>query len=44
MKWREKSDIWRLSAEGGEAENLTNTPNFHEVDPDWSPNGQLIVY
>lgn len=37
-------DIWRVSAEGGEPENLTNTPGFTEVDPDWSPNGQLIVF
>jgi Tol biopolymer transport system component len=37
-------DIWRVSAEGGEPENLTNTPGFTEVDPDWSPNGQWIVF
>lgn len=37
-------DIWRVSAQGGEPENLTNTPDFNEVDPDWSHNGQLIVF
>ncbi|MCB9283565.1 MAG: PD40 domain-containing protein [Lewinellaceae bacterium] len=37
-------DIWRVRVEDGVMENLTNTPDFNEIDPDWSPNGRVIVF
>ncbi|MBK8491344.1 MAG: PD40 domain-containing protein [Saprospirales bacterium] len=37
-------DIWRIRVEDGAMENITNTPNYHEIDPDWSPNGRFIVF
>ncbi len=39
-----KRDIWRMSDEGKDPTNLTNTPEFDEFDPAWSGDGLRIAY
>jgi tricorn protease len=39
-----RGEIFTVPADKGDARNLTNTPNVHERDPAWSPNGQFIAY
>lgn len=39
-----KRDIYRISDRGGPAENLTNSPDADETDPNWSKDGSRIVY
>jgi Tol biopolymer transport system component len=36
-------DIFAVPSEGGEAINLTNTPNIREESPRWSPDGKTIA-
>jgi dipeptidyl aminopeptidase/acylaminoacyl peptidase len=36
-------DIFAIPSEGGEAINLTNTPEIREENPRWSPDGKTIV-
>lgn len=41
------NELWGLFAvpsEGGEAVNLTNTPEIREENPLWSPNGKTIAF
>lgn len=39
----QKSQIYVMSSDGTAKKPLTNTPTF-DVEPDWSPNGKLIVF
>lgn len=39
-----KSDIYRMSADGGSDENLTNTPDVDETDPVWNRDGTKIAF
>jgi hypothetical protein len=39
-----KRDIYRVSDEGRELVNLTNTPDVDEFDPAWSSDGLRIAY
>ena len=36
-------DIFAIPSEGGEAINLTNTPEIREENPRWSPDGKTIA-
>ena len=36
-------DIFAVPSEGGQAINLTNTPNIREESPRWSPDGRTIA-
>lgn len=36
-------DLFAVPSEGGEAINLTNTPNIREESPRWSPDGKTIA-
>ncbi|HEY7306070.1 MAG TPA: DPP IV N-terminal domain-containing protein [Bryobacteraceae bacterium] len=36
-------DIFAVPSDGGEAVNLTNTPNIREESPRWSPDGKTIA-
>ena len=36
-------DIFAIPSEGGEAINLTNTPEVREENPRWSPDGKTIA-
>jgi dipeptidyl aminopeptidase/acylaminoacyl peptidase len=36
-------DVFVVASEGGDAVNLTNTPDVREQSPRWSPDGQLIA-
>ncbi|MCL4207257.1 MAG: PD40 domain-containing protein, partial [Pirellulaceae bacterium] len=39
------SDLFIVDASGiGTPVNITNTPDYDELAPDWSPNGSLLVY
>jgi TolB protein len=38
------SDIYVMNADGSDLKNVTNTPDKWEDTPDWSPDGQQIVY
>ncbi len=35
--------IWQVSAEGGEARQVTTSPGYH-AHPAWSPKGNAIAY
>jgi Phosphodiester glycosidase/WD40-like Beta Propeller Repeat len=37
-------DLWALPAGGGPAVRITATPDADEHDPEWSPNGDRIVF
>jgi dipeptidyl aminopeptidase/acylaminoacyl peptidase len=37
------SDLWLISIDGTQRQQLTNTADILEVDPDWSPDGTTIV-
>src|SRR5262245_43610873 len=39
-----KPDIWIKSVDGEAMRNLTSTPDFEERWPQWSPDGQWIVF
>ena len=36
-------DIFAIPSDGGEAVNLTNTPEIREESPLWSPDGKLVA-
>src|SRR6476659_2791425 len=35
--------IWQVSADGGEAEQISSSPGYH-AHPAWSPKGDRIVF
>lgn len=37
-------DLWVMSADGSDVQQVTNTPSRDERDPAWSPDGRWIVY
>jgi len=37
-------DIYVMGADGSGAVNLTSTPGVTEVDPEWSPNGDRLLF
>lgn len=37
-------DIWIADINGENARNLTNTPDWDEENPAWSPDGRFVVY
>ena len=40
----EPNDLWVKAVDGDELTRLTNTPQFHEAMPSWSPDGRQIVF
>jgi Tol biopolymer transport system component len=36
--------VWVKAVDGDELKRLTNTPQFHEAMPAWSPDGRQIAY
>src|SRR5437899_5516621 len=40
----EAADVWVKAVDGDELKRLTNTPQFHEAMPAWSPDGRQIAY
>jgi dipeptidyl aminopeptidase/acylaminoacyl peptidase len=40
----EMYDLYAVPSEGGDAINLTNTPDVSEVDPRWSPDGAAVAF
>jgi Tol biopolymer transport system component len=36
-------DIFAIASDGGEAINLTNTPEIREENPRWSPDGKTVA-
>ena len=40
----ETYDIFTISAQGGSATDLTNTPDVSETNPVWSPDASLIAF
>jgi dipeptidyl aminopeptidase/acylaminoacyl peptidase len=36
-------DLYAVSSEGGDAANITNTPDVSETNPRWSPDGSVIA-
>ena len=38
------SDVWVKAVEGDALWRLTDTPQFHEALPSWSPDGRLIAF
>jgi dipeptidyl aminopeptidase/acylaminoacyl peptidase len=40
----EMYDLYAVPSDGGDAINLTNTPEISEVDPRWSPDGESIAF
>jgi Tol biopolymer transport system component len=40
----EPADVWVKAVDGDELRRLTNTPQFHEAMPAWSPDGRQIAY
>jgi Tol biopolymer transport system component len=36
-------DIFAIPSEGGQAINLTNTPEIREENPRWSPDGKTVA-
>ncbi len=40
----ETFDLYTVSANGGSATNLTNTPDTSETSPSWSPDGSSILF
>jgi len=41
---KEAADVWVKAVDGDELRRLTNTPQFHEAMPAWSPDGRQIAY
>lgn len=37
-------DLYRANADGSGVENLTNTENRAESNPDWAPSGEFVAY
>ena len=37
------SDLWIIAPDGTGRQQLTNTPDVMETEPDWSPDGAAIV-
>lgn len=37
-------DIWIVNADGSDPRNLTNTPDFYDAGPAWSPDSTAIVF
>lgn len=37
-------DLWVMSPDGGDVEQITNTEGIDEASPAWSPDGRKIVY
>lgn len=44
MPFQSNADIHLITPDGGGLSNLTNTPLTDEYAPDWSPDGDKIVY
>ena len=44
MAFGQAEDIWIVSRDGVDARNVTNTVGILEERPDWSPEGDRIVY
>jgi len=40
----ETADVWVKAVEGEGQRQLTNTPEFHEAYPSWSPDGREIAF
>ena len=40
----ESSDIFSIKPDGNKKTNLTNTPDLIEMNPNWSPAGDAIVF
>ena len=40
----EKWHIWTIDADSGEATQLTEGDKFHEVQPQWTPDGRSIIF
>jgi len=41
---KDAADVWVKAVDGDELRRLTNTPQFHEAMPAWSPDGRQIAY
>lgn len=39
-----RSDIRLLNIETGDMRELTGTPNLHDADPKWSPDGKIVAF
>lgn len=41
---KERTHLWIVDAQSGEARQITDHPIFDETNPAWSPDGKLIVF
>ena len=41
---KDAADVWVKAVDGDELRRLTNTQQFHEAMPAWSPDGRQIAY
>jgi TolB protein len=39
-----RGDLWLIDVASGAIRRLTNTPNFQELSPVWSPDGRWLAY
>jgi Tol biopolymer transport system component len=44
VRWTPGRQLWVMNADGSEARQLTNSPDYNSYDMDWEPDGNRLVF